>query len=108
MPQSANRTDSASVDFPLPRAPMMQVRPGGILMLSPGRKPPLISIFSTTHISPGICPSRISLCFDWGLGSIPYCTPETGRFWVRTTPVDSMRHADGGGLCNDALIVYNC
>ncbi len=49
-PQSANRTASASVDFPLPRAPMMQVRPWGILTLRPGRNPPLISIFSTTHI----------------------------------------------------------
>src|SRR5215467_1986449 len=50
MPQSANRTASASVDFPLPRAPMMQVRPAGILTLRPGRNPPLISIFSITHI----------------------------------------------------------
>src|SRR5437667_7200022 len=50
MPQRANRTASASVDFPLPRAPMMQVKPWGILTLRPGRNPPLISIFSTTHI----------------------------------------------------------
>ena len=47
---------SASVDFPLPRGPMMQVRPRGILTLKPGRNPPLISIFSTTHMRqvPGI------------------------------------------------------
>src|SRR5215471_1356812 len=51
MPQSANLTASASVDFPLPRAPMMQVRPWGTLTLRPGRNPPLISIFSTSHIS---------------------------------------------------------
>src|SRR5215831_17114816 len=50
MPQRANLTASASVDFPLPRAPMMQVRPRGILTLRPGRNPPLISIFSTTHM----------------------------------------------------------
>src|SRR5262245_29736874 len=28
----------------------MQVRPGGIFTLKPGRKPPLISIFSTRHM----------------------------------------------------------
>ena len=50
MPQRANLTASASVDFPLPRAPMIQVRPRGIFTLRPGRNPPLISIFSTTHM----------------------------------------------------------
>src|SRR6516162_8768911 len=50
VPQTANRIASASVDFPLPRAPIMQVSPRGMLMLKPGRKPPLISIFSTSHI----------------------------------------------------------
>jgi len=30
MPQSANRTASTSVDFPLPRGPMMHVRPWGM------------------------------------------------------------------------------
>src|SRR5262249_60479346 len=48
--QSANLIASASVDFPLPRAPMMQVKPRGILTLRPGRNPPLISIFSSTHM----------------------------------------------------------
>src|SRR5690348_1318898 len=51
-PQIANRNASASVDFPLPRAPIMQVRPRGMLTLKPGRNPPLISIFSTSHIRP--------------------------------------------------------
>src|SRR4029077_17155330 len=51
-PQIANRMASASVDFPLPRAPMMQVRPRGMLTLKPGRNPPLISIFSMNHIHP--------------------------------------------------------
>src|SRR5215467_23915 len=41
VPQTANRIASASVDFPLPRAPIMQVTPLGMLMLNPGRKPPL-------------------------------------------------------------------
>src|SRR5262245_60773529 len=50
MPQRANLTASASVDFPLPRAPMIQVSPRGIFTLRPGRNPPLISIFSTTHM----------------------------------------------------------
>src|SRR6266496_6155122 len=52
VPQIANRNASASVDFPLPRAPIMQVRPRGMLTLKPGRNPPLISIFSTSHIRP--------------------------------------------------------
>src|SRR5262249_8153672 len=39
MPQSANLRASASVDFPLPRAPMMQVKPRGILTFRPGRNP---------------------------------------------------------------------
>ena len=67
VPQTANRSASASVDFPLPRGPIMQVRPRGMLTLKPGRKPPLISIFSTTHIGPtspqgvGSSSSRASL-----------------------------------------------
>src|SRR5881409_2353749 len=52
VPQTANLNASASVDFPLPRGPIMQVRPRGTLTLKPGRNPPLISIFSTSHIGP--------------------------------------------------------
>src|SRR5205823_1623139 len=69
------------VDFPIPRAPMMQVRPWGILMLKPGRNPPLISIFSMTHIcsaSAGLeharhLPIPCSLVVS-GVGSFPYST----------------------------------
>src|SRR4029078_13619154 len=61
---------SASVDLPLPRAPMMQVKPWGTLILSPGKNPPLISIFSTTHISLAAAGE------EGGTGSITYCTPE--------------------------------
>src|SRR5215469_16961739 len=50
VPQTAKRIASASVDFPLPRAPIMQVSPRGRLTLKPGRNPPLMSIFSTSHI----------------------------------------------------------
>ena len=50
IPQTANLNASASVDFPLPRGPMMQVRHRGMLTLKPGRNPQLISIFSTSHI----------------------------------------------------------
>jgi len=46
----APRNASASVDFPLPRGPIMQVSPRGMLTLKPGRNPPLISIFSTSHM----------------------------------------------------------
>ena len=40
---------SASVDFPLPRGPMMQVSPRGNLSDSSARKPPLMSIESMNH-----------------------------------------------------------
>src|SRR6516164_11164050 len=52
VPRTAKRNASASVDFPLPRGPIMQVRPRGMLTLKAGRNPPLISIFSTSHIGP--------------------------------------------------------
>jgi hypothetical protein len=41
---------ASAVEFPLPRGPIKQVRPRGMLPLKPGRNPPLISIFSTSHI----------------------------------------------------------
>jgi hypothetical protein len=77
MPQTANRTSSASVDFPLPRAPMIQVRPGGILTLRPGRNPPLISIFSMTHIcsfsaggGPAVSPMQPTILYTGGRSSL--------------------------------------
>src|SRR5580698_11166564 len=91
MPQTANLRASASVDFPLPRGPMMQVRPRGILTLKPGRNPPLISIFSTSHIysnaaarETGVvghqhkesCPQH---CIGSGVASLRYCAPKGAR-----------------------------
>ena len=45
------RRASMSVDLPLPRGPIMQVRPGGSFTESPGKKPPVISIASNTHFA---------------------------------------------------------
>jgi hypothetical protein len=60
-----NLTASASVDFPLPRAPMMQVRPRGTLTVRPGRNPPLISIFSIAHMCSNLLYTR--MCFSPGV-----------------------------------------
>ncbi len=45
------RRASMRVDLPLPRGPMMHVRPGGSIKDSPGKKPPVISIASNTHFA---------------------------------------------------------
>src|SRR6266705_2757697 len=73
VPQIANRNASASVDFPLPRAPIMQVRPPGMLTLKPGRNPPLISIFSTSHIRPTSTAREALAVFYQHLESFSQC-----------------------------------
>src|SRR5689334_10225108 len=68
VPQIVNLNASASVDFPLPRGPIMHVRPRGMLMLKPGRNPPLISIFSTSHIGPAYIDRAHVAREHWVLG----------------------------------------
>src|SRR5690242_7751165 len=91
VPQTANLIASTSVDFPLPRGPIMQVRPRGMLMFKPGRNPPLISIFSTNHIRPGFTAYETravwlsahrrlaGCCLGTELGALRYCTPRGTR-----------------------------
>jgi hypothetical protein len=51
VPLIANRSASASVDFPLPLGPIMQINPCGKVNFKPGKKPPLSSMLSSVHIS---------------------------------------------------------
>src|SRR5215469_64886 len=65
VPRTAKRNASANVDFPLPRGPIIRVRPRGMLTLKAGRNPPLISIFSTSHIGPtSIEPQLERYCYQ--------------------------------------------
>src|ERR1700747_1770850 len=86
VPQITNLSASASVDFPLPRGPMMHVRPWGMWTLNPGRNPPLISIFSICHIHPSRAAgdNLRALLFSMQtaeaeLQTIGYCTQKNNR-----------------------------
>ena len=97
VPRIAKRMASARVDFPLPRGPITQVRPGGKEMFRPAKKPPVISV--VWMIQCAIC----ATCSNWGKcqcsSRLPTSYPNLDPCLLAVEPVQARNRASLNEAC---------